>query len=291
MWVHRACSCHRSPTITADSEASIELHISHTCNAHLEGDWRMDSLFINLLLGLVIGLTLGFLGGGGSILTVPALVYVVGQSPHAAVTASLIIVGANAGFGSFFHRNQGTLNWEVALVFGGVGMVTAYLAAGLCAAIPSGILLVLFAVLMLAVGVMMIFRRMPCDEPQVSRGWVVVAATGAGVGALTGLLGVGGGFLIVPALVMLVGLPIQQAIGTSLIIIAMNSAAGVAGHLGASDIDLQVITLFIISGFVGAFLGTRMAKVIPSGKLHLSFAVFIVVLGAALLFDNILKLI
>jgi len=248
------------------------------------------SILTDILLGVAIGLSLGFLGGGGSILTVPALVYVVGQNPHAAVTASLIIVGANAGFGSLMHRNQGTLNWHVALLFGGVGMVTAYLAAGMSESIPSTVLLVLFAALMLVVGAFMIFGRKPQEECQDPRGWAVIAATGAGVGVLTGFLGVGGGFLIVPALVMLVGLPMRQAIGTSLIVIAMNSLAGVLGHMHGATIDVQVVSVFVVSGFAGAFAGARLAKRISPGILRTSFAIFVVILGAFLLVDNMGKL-
>jgi uncharacterized membrane protein YfcA len=142
----------------------------------------MAEFLIDGLLGFAIGLALGFLGGGGSILTVPALVYIVGQSPQAAVTASLVIVGANAGMGAMLHRNQNTLNWRVALLFGGVGMVTAYFAAGLSGLVAPNVLLSLFALLMLVVGTLMLLQKSPirADEPLRS-GWVT-ALSGAGVG-------------------------------------------------------------------------------------------------------------
>ncbi len=196
---------------------------------------------LDLVLGFAIGLSLGLLGGGGSILTVPALVYLVGQSPQAAVTTSLAIVGGNSLIGAAFHGGQGTLNWKVAAIFGGAGMITAYMAAGLSKHFSSAALLVAFAVLMLVVAVLMLLRRGREGEAGQARPWWVTLLAGAGVGLLTGILGVGGGFLIVPALVMLVGLPMYQAVGTSLIIIAANSAAGLLGHLdqGVSPGDLS----------------------------------------------------
>ncbi|HQZ55446.1 MAG TPA: sulfite exporter TauE/SafE family protein, partial [Thermoflexales bacterium] len=173
----------------------------------------MIAFVADLALGFIIGLTLGLLGGGGSILTVPALVYVAGLSPQAAVTASLAIVGINSLAGASTHRTQGTLNWKVALVFGGAGMLAAYLSAGLSQLVPARALLIVFAVLMLVVGGFMLLRRSAGEQTGVARSWPVIAATGVGVGVLTGFLGVGGGFLIVPALVMLVGLPMRQAVG------------------------------------------------------------------------------
>lgn len=250
----------------------------------------MASILIDIALGITIGLSLGFLGGGGSILTVPALVYVVGLSPQAAVTASLIIVGANATLGAYFHRDQGTLNWRVALVFGGVGMVSAFLSAGLSERVSSTMLMILFALLMLVVGVFMLLSRTPAGQGMSHRGWGVTVSSGAGVGVLTGFLGVGGGFLIVPALVMLVGLPIQQAVGTSLVVIAMNSLAGILGHLGMATLDYGVIALFVASGFVGAFAGARLARIVHPAQLHTSFAVFVMLLGAVLFIDNVGKL-
>lgn len=247
----------------------------------------MTAFGVDLALGFVIGLTLGLLGGGGSILTVPALVYIVGLSPQAAVTASLVIVGANSLAGAATHRAQGTLNWTVALVFGGSGMVVSFLSAGLSRLVSSHVLLVLFALLMLAVGALMILRKTGGDEARPSRGWPVIVASGAGVGLMTGFLGVGGGFLIVPALVMLVGLPMRQAVGTSLIVIAMNSLAGFLGHLGGPPIDFGVVALFVVAGVAGALTGAQLARRANAATLRTAFAVFVVGLGIALLADNL----
>lgn len=248
------------------------------------------AILIDLLVGCTIGLTLGLLGGGGSILTVPALVYLVGQSPQVAVTASLIIVGANSLLGAYFHRAQGTLNWRVALTFGGVGMIAAYWAAGLSHLFSSTMLLILFAVLMLVVGTLMILRKTPAEETHSTRSWVVILASGAGVGLLTGILGVGGGFLIVPALVMLVGLPMRQAVGTSLVIIAMNSLAGLLGHLGQTALDYGTISLFVAAGLAGTFLGVYLTKMIRAEQLRRMFAGFVILLALFLLYDNLPKL-
>lgn len=250
----------------------------------------MLPVVIDMLLGFVIGLTLGFLGGGGSILTVPALVYIVGQSPQAAVTASLMIVGMNSAMGAFFHRTQGTQNWQVALIFGGAGMVAAYLSAGLSKLLPSTVLMILFALLMLVVGGLMIFSKPPKNQEQSKHNWFVTLTSGAGVGVLTGFLGVGGGFLIVPALVMLVGLPMRQAVGTSLIVIAMNSLAGFLGHLNGASIDMLVVTIFVVAGLFGSLSGTKLAKIIKPDYLRTSFALFVMLLAVFLLYDNLQKL-
>lgn len=245
------------------------------------------ALAVDIALGFVIGLTLGLLGGGGSILTVPALVYIVGVSPQAAVTASLVIVGMNSAMGAALHRKQGTLNWQVALVFGGSGMVVAYLSAGLSKQVSSHALLVLFALLMLVVGSLMLFSKPPKAEAQRARGWWVTVASGAGVGLLTGFLGVGGGFLIVPALVMLVGLPMRAAVGTSLIVIAMNSLAGFLGHLSGPPVDWGMVALFVAAGFLGALAGARLVKRINPALLRRAFAIFVIGLALVLLADNL----
>ncbi len=250
----------------------------------------MDGLWLGLVLGFGIGGSLGLLGGGGSILTVPALVYLVGQTPQVAVMTSLAIVGANSALGAMFHRAQGTLNWRVALLFGGAGMLVAYPAAGFSSRLSPDFLMVAFAALMLAIGLLLILRRPPAavELEQLSL-WKIVLS-GAAVGLLTGILGVGGGFLIVPALVMLVGLSMPQAVGTSLVVIAMNSLAGFMGHLGDGALDVPSLVVFVAAGLAGTFAGARLAHRLPAARLRQAFAGFVIVLALFLLVDNLPKL-
>ena len=226
-------------------------------------------------------------GGGGSILTVPALVYLVGQPPQIAVTTSLAIVGTNSAVGAIFHSKQGTLNWNVALLFGGAGMGMAYLSAGLSDALSQTTLLITFAILMLIIGLLMLFRNVPQNRHDIEIRWSVVLASGIGVGLLTGFLGVGGGFLIVPALVMLLGLPIQQAVGTSLVIIAMNSIAGFIGHLGSDELNIQLTLIVAGAGVGGTFLGAKLGKHLQGNQLRQLFAIFVLMLAVLLLYDNL----
>ncbi len=249
-----------------------------------------STLIISLLVGFGIGASLGLLGGGGSILTVPALVYLLGQSPQIAVTTSLAIVGVNSALGVWFHRAQDTVNWRVALIFGGVGMTVSYLSAGLSKHFSPTVLMVAFALLMLLVGTLLLVRRHPQQlERQTVSLWKVIVS-GMIVGVLTGFLGVGGGFLIVPALVMLIGLPMHTAVGTSLVVIAMNSAAGFAGHLTGILLDWQTILVFIAAGLAGTFIGTRLGKHLDATILRRVFAVFVIGLAFFLLYDNLPKL-
>lgn len=250
----------------------------------------MPQLPLYLLLGFSIGLSLGLLGGGGSILTVPALVYLVGQSPQAAVTTSLAIVGANSLLGAYFHNLKGSCNWRAALVFGGAGMTVTYFAAGLSQFFSPALLMIAFAILMLIIGAAMLSQRnRPQEAEQCKRpNWPVVVAAGAAVGLLTGVLGVGGGFLIVPALVLLVGLPMSQAVGTSLIVIAANSFAGLAGHLGTPGFDLTVTLIFVAAGLAGVFAGSRLVHRLSAQKLRRAFGIFIILLAIFLLVDNLL---
>ena len=247
-------------------------------------------LWLELLLGFSIGLSLGLLGGGGSILTVPALVYLVGQTPQAAVTTSLAIVGANSLMGASFHGTQGTLNWRIALTFGWVGMLTAFLASGFSKLLPPAVLLIAFAVLMLIIGVFLLLRKEGVETTISEKPLWVTLVSGATVGLLTGVLGVGGGFLIVPALVVLVGLPMQMAVGTSLVVITMNSIAGLLGHINDGSFQPLLILVFTVSGLAGTFAGSRLARYLPAKKLQSVFAFFVILLAIFLLADNFNKI-
>jgi len=175
-------------------------------------------------------------------------------------------------------------------------MVVAYLSAGISKRISPALLMVLFALLMLIIGGLMIFqkRRDPPEraipQPAKRRSMWITLTSGTGVGLLTGILGVGGGFLIVPALVMLVRLPMVQAVGTLLAIIAANSLAGLAGHLNG-QVDLLVIVLFGIAGILGTFTGSRLGHRLPARRLRQLFALFVIALALFLMVDNLPKLI
>lgn len=241
---------------------------------------------IEILLGFVIGVTLGLFGGGGSILTVPALVYVLGREPRAAVTASLAIVGLNSLSGMWLRRSQGGVNWRVAASFGAAGMLTSFATSQISKQFAGSTLLIAFAVLMLVVGASMLLLRPPQPSAHVNALSPGVLLAGAGVGALTGMLGVGGGFLIVPALVMVVGLPMRQAVGTSLMVIAMNSLAGLLGHIGET-FDFTGIAVFAAAGIAGTLAGTRLAGHVEPDRLRRYFAVLVVILALVLLYDNV----
>ena len=179
--------------------------------------------------GLLIGASLGALGGGGSILTVPALVYLLGQSAHQATTVSLMVVGTAAAVGALVHARGGRVRLKAGAAFGGLGIAGSYAGSRASAAVPANVLLAGFGLLMLAVAVMMILRRR--GQAQRTQGAapaggarhaILVGAAATGVGLITGFFGVGGGFVVVPALVLVLGFDMPTAAGTSLVVIAVN---------------------------------------------------------------------
>ena len=243
------------------------------------------------LLGAVaIGLVLGLLGSGGSILTVPVLVYLAGEPDKVAIAESLAIVGAIAAVGALPYARQKLVDWHSVLYFGVPGIVGTYGGAALSERIPGAAQLALFAVVMiLAAGLMLRGRKEPVEGDARKRQPLgVIAVEGLAVGVLTGLVGVGGGFLIVPALVLLGGLSMRLAVGTSLLIIAAKSAAGFWKYtdvLAASGeaVDWGLIGIFAAIGIAGSFAGHALSQRVPQTQLERGFAVFLVVMGALIL--------
>lgn len=243
-------------------------------------------LLLALALSTLIGVSLGLLGGGGSILAVPVLVYVARVDVHAAIGTSLAVVGTTALVGGLVHARAGRVDPRAAALFGGAGMLGAPLGAQATHAVAPRVLLMLFAALMLAVGGLMLRGKAGARSGSARPHPVAVPAAGFGVGLLTGFLGVGGGFLIVPALTLLAGLPIHTAIGTSLLVIAANSAAGVVGHLRQGEMPLGLTAAFTASAALGALAGVRLASSLDPARLRRSFAVFVILVGLFLFAKN-----
>lgn len=227
-------------------------------------------------------------GGGGSILAVPMLVYVAGVAAQEAVAMSLAIVGSTSVIASVLHRRQGRLDTKVAALFGGVGMVGAFIGAQFTHRVSNAVLLVVFAVLMLLVGTLMLLRqqREPTTSAPHDRSLPRVLLAGLGVGVVTGFLGVGGGFLIVPALVLFTTVPMHVAVGTSLLVIAINSAAGFMGHLGQGHVPLALTGAFTVAAVVGTFVGTHLAGQIPAHSMRRLFAGFVMAVALFLITAN-----
>lgn len=234
---------------------------------------------VALLLAVLIGVSLGALGSGGSIVTLPILVYVAGVPPKAAVGMSLAIVGGTSLLGSYFHYRHGNFLLRPMLLFSVTGIVGAYVGSIATHMVSSAVLLLLFSGLMLVVGVLMLTGRRRLDATNLSCSITRCIPSGFAVGVVTGFLGVGGGFLIVPALVWFAGLDARRAIGTSLGIIAVNSAAGLAGQLRYVHWDWILTGEFLACSLIGMAIGIPIARRAPERALRKAFA--IAVLGVA----------
>lgn len=248
------------------------------------------TLVLTLLLAVLIGVSLGLLGGGGSILTVPILTYVAGLSPKEAIAASLFVVGTTSAVGAISHARGGRVRWRTGLIFGAAGMVGAFGGGILGGYIPGTVLMIAFAMVTLAAAVAMIRGRKGLDIDQARAGALPVLkilVMGLLVGLISGLVGAGGGFLIVPALALLGGLPISAAVGTSLVVIAMNSFAGLAGHLTSVSLDWALVGAVTLAAILGSLLGARLAGRIPETVLRQGFGVFVLVMGAFVLVQEL----
>jgi uncharacterized membrane protein YfcA len=241
---------------------------------------------------LLVGLVLGLLGSGGSILTVPVLVYLVGEPSKLAIAESLGIVAIISLVGALPFAIRGMVSWRSVALFGGPGIVGTYLGAYLSQFMIGALQLAIFAGVMLLAAVMMFRDNSTVGAGSGLRAFWKVMLDGLGVGVLTGLVGVGGGFLIVPALVLLCGLSMRRAIGSSLLIIALKSISGFVKYIDVLDdtgltIDWDLVLLFSAIGVVGSIVGGRVGAYVPQARLKRGFAVFLVIMGVAILGQNV----
>jgi hypothetical protein len=265
---------------------------------------------IGFASAILIGVSLGLIGGGGSILTVPVLVYLIGVSPVMATAYSLFIVGASSLVGAVRYARQQLVDFKTALLFGLPSIAAVYLTRRfLVPAIPDELmqigsfdltkdafLMLLFALLMLFASVGMIRKKKDRTTAEQKNkndkraGWItplVVLAEGIVVGTLTGLVGAGGGFLIIPALVLFAKLPMKTAIGTSLVIISAKSLIGFLGDLSNYEVDWTFLSIFTVLAASGIFLGSYLSTRIDGNKLKTGFGWFVLVMGAGILLSEL----
>ncbi|GIE92060.1 sulfite exporter TauE/SafE family protein [Actinoplanes regularis] len=230
--------------------------------------------------GLLIGILLGLFGGGGSILAVPALVYGAGLSLAAAVPTALLVVGVSAATALLPRLRAGLVRWRIAGIVGGTGAAAAFAGAAVNRLLDPRLVLAGFAVLMMVAGLRMLRDAGECGGDCALPGGGVnwrgclpkAIAAGLAVGFLTGLFGVGGGFLIIPALVLLLGLTMPAAVATSLVIIVANSAAGLVAHVGDAAVDHRVAAAFTLAAILGSLAAARIAARLPTERLRRAFA-------------------
>lgn len=241
----------------------------------------------------LIGLSLGVMGGGGSILTVPIFVYVLGFDPKLSIAMSLPVVGATSLVGALGHWKLGNVNLKSAALFGVIAMLGSFAGARLAAFLSGAFQLTLLAVVMLAAAVSMLrsAHREPravdlATEGQRPMQIGLVIPVAIGVGMLTGLVGIGGGFLVVPALVLLGRISMKEAVGTSLLVIAMNSMSGFAGYLGRVDVPWGFMAGFTAVAIGGIVAGTSLVRLVSQSALKRAFAMFLLVMGVFILYRN-----
>jgi hypothetical protein len=247
-----------------------------------------------LLGALLIGISLGLLGSGGSILTVPVLVYLVGEPEKVAIAESLGIVAAISFVGMIPYAVRKEVDWKSVIYFGIPGMAGTYAGASLSTYLSGTTQLLIFAGVMIAAAFFMIKKKEVVDETEkIEVSKLVLVLEGLVVGVITGLVGVGGGFLIIPALVLIAGLNMRVAVGTSLFIIAAKSSLGFYKYLDVLkqdnlSVNWELLGIFTIVGIVGSFVGGKMGQYVPQQTLKRGFGYFLVVMGVYILGSNLI---
>ena len=237
------------------------------------------SLLPTLAAGTVAGLAIGAVGGGGSVLLIPLLVLGFHRDAHTATGTALAVVLVGAALGTLLHARGGGVRYREAVLFGVPGMVASALTSPINARLPEAAILAAVAALMVLVALRMWQPVQPCEG---RRPAPVVIAAGALAGALTGVFGVGGGFVIVPVLVLALGLPMGQAVGTSLLVIVANAAAAIGGYWLRGDIDVPLAAVLAIGTVAGVVFGSSLARLAGEQRLQQSFAVLLVVVAVYL---------
>ncbi|MER6425938.1 sulfite exporter TauE/SafE family protein [Streptomyces sp. NPDC001137] len=247
----------------------------------------MSALILALIAGAVVGLALGALGGGGSVLAVPALIYLLGFTPAAATTASLIIVTATSLTALYAHARTGNVRWKAGALFAAAGLLPAAAAGAAASRLPQPVLTAAFAAIAALAAVKMLRPSRTATGRAAGEARPAKAAgTGVGLGALTGLLGVGGGFLAVPALVTVLAFEMQAAVGTSLLVISANALASlVTRGATTSGVNWAVIGPFTGAAILGAWDGKRLAANVTGTLLQRTFAVVLLAVAAFMLID------
>ncbi len=245
-------------------------------------------MILAAVLSVAIGLALGTLGGGGSILTVPILVYALGVAQRVAMAESLIVVGVTSVVALVRPARAGQVEWRTGLIFAAAGMTGSFAGGRISSLVPTRVLLIGFAGMIVATGLAMLRGRSESKERTVLQPGKVLA-TGFVTGALTGLVGAGGGFVIVPALALIGGLPMRQAIGTSLFVIALQSFAGFAGHSAHIQVDAARVVLVASSASVGAVIGGFVGTHVPQEKLRRGFGVFALTMATYMVIRELIR--
>ncbi|WP_351231257.1 sulfite exporter TauE/SafE family protein [Streptomyces sp. NPDC002133] len=242
----------------------------------------MTAFILALLAGALVGLALGSLGAGGSIITVPALIYLLGFTPAEATTAGLIIVIVTSSTALLAHARAGKVRWRAGLLFAAAGLLPAAAAGVLSAHIPATVLTLAFAALAVLAALGMLRRRTPPENGTVSG--PRAAGAGAGLGAVTGFLGVGGGFLAVPALVAVLAVPMSAAVGTSLLVIIANALVALAARAATATttLDWALIMPFIATAVLGAWDGKRLSAKVSPATLQRVFGSLLLAVAAAM---------
>ncbi|WFP16281.1 sulfite exporter TauE/SafE family protein [Citricoccus muralis] len=238
-------------------------------------------LILAMVLAVGIGLSLGLLGGGGTILAVPLLTYVAGFPAHEAIAASMFIIGVTSAVSVLAHARRGNVQWRTGFIFGAAAMVGAFGGGLLGSRLPSVVLMVAFGAMMVATALAMIMDRKVTQTGEERKKLPLgkILAEGLVVGLVTGMVGAGGGFLVVPALVLLGGLSIPAAVATSLLIISMKSFTGLAGYLTSVSIDWVPVLMITAITVIGALIGTVLVKHIPEKALKKAFGYLVLAMG------------